>query len=98
MVRHIVFWKLAEEAEGKSKWENAQIIKTQLEALVGKIPGLLSAEVGINENGGEYDAALSSEFENMEALRAYDIHPEHQKVREFVTKVRVSRTAVDYQF
>lgn len=27
MVRHIVFWKLADEAEGRSKWENAKIIK-----------------------------------------------------------------------
>ena len=97
MVRHIVFWKLLEEAEGKTKWENAQIIKEGLEALVGVIPGLIEAEVGLNENGGEYDACLMSKLESMEALKAYDAHPEHVKVREFVGKVRISRVAVDYE-
>jgi hypothetical protein len=33
----------------------------------------------------------------MEALRAYDIHPEHMKVRDFVTEARISRAAVDYE-
>ena len=97
MVRHIVLWRLLEEAEGKNKWENAQIIKEGLEALVGVIPGLLEAEVGINENGGDYHACLNSKFESMEALKAYDVHPEHEKVRDFVTKVRESRVAVDYE-
>lgn len=96
MVKHIVFWKLADTAEGASKLENAKKIKQGLEALEGIIPGLLEAEVGINENGGEYDAALVSSFESMEALKAYDVHPEHQKVRDFVTKVRLSRVAIDY--
>ena len=97
MVRHIVLWRLLEEAEGKNNWENAQIIKEGLEALVGVIPGLLEAEVGINENGGDYHACLNSKFESMEALKAYDVHPEHEKVRDFVTKVRESRVAVDYE-
>ena len=97
MIRHIVFWRLLEEAEGKTKWENAQIIKERLEALVGVIPELLEAEVGINENGGEYHACLNSKFESMEALKAYDGHPEHEKVRDFITKVRESRVAVDYE-
>jgi antibiotic biosynthesis monooxygenase (ABM) superfamily enzyme len=88
---------LLEEAEGKTKFENAQIIKEGLEALVGVIPGLLEAEVGINENGGDYHACLNSKFESMEALKAYDVHPEHEKVRDFVTKVRESRVAVDYE-
>ena len=96
MVKHIVFWKLAPKAEGQDKWENARIIKKELEALVGVIPGLIEAEVGLNENGGEYDAALTALFENMEALKAYDVHPAHQKVRAFATKVRLSRVAVDY--
>ncbi len=96
MVRHIVLWKLHDNAEGKDKWENAEIIKKDLEALVGVIPGLIDAEVGLNENGGEYDAILCTTFESMEALKAYDVHPEHQKIREFISKIRVSRIAADY--
>ena len=58
MVTHIVFWALKDEAEGHSKRENAEHIKEMLEALVGVVPGLIEAKVGINENGGKYDAAL----------------------------------------
>jgi hypothetical protein len=34
MIKHIVFFGLAENAEGKSKAENAQIIKSGLESLI----------------------------------------------------------------
>ena len=51
MVTHIVFWALKDEAEGHDKRENAEHIKELLEALVGVVPGLIKAEVGINENG-----------------------------------------------
>ena len=61
MVTHIVFWALKDEAEGHSKRENAEHIKEMLEALVGVVPGLIEAKVGINENGGKYDAALFSQ-------------------------------------
>ena len=40
MVRHIVFWKLKENAEGNDKLKNAEIIKEKLEALNGKITEL----------------------------------------------------------
>lgn len=75
MVTHIVFWALKDEAEGHTKKENAEHIKEMLEALVGVIPGLVEAKVGINENGGKYDAALFSKFESWDALRAYDSPP-----------------------
>lgn len=64
--------------------------------MVGVIPGLIEAKVGINENGGKYDAALYR-FESMEALHAYDSHPEHLKIREFVKAVRLERESVDFE-
>ena len=97
MVKHIVFWKLKDEAEGNTKLENSKIIKERLESLVGVIPGLIEAEVGINTNGGEYDASLICKFDDMDALKSYDIHPKHQEVRDFITKIRLSRVAVDYE-
>lgn len=98
MIRHIVFWKLAEEAEGKTKAENLSIMKERLEKLVDLIPELISAEVGIGINDGEYDAALTCTFQSIDDLKSYDSHPEHRKVREFITKIRLSRTVVDYEF
>ena len=97
MVTHIVFRALKDEAEGHSKRENAEHIKEMLEALVGVVPGLIEAKVGINENGGKYDAALFSKFESWDALHAYDSHPEHLKVRAFVKAVRLERESVDFE-
>ena len=101
MIKHIVLWKLKDEAEGRSKQENAIELKRQLEDLNGKIPGLLYLEVGINvpENnpGDESDVVLYSEFEDMAALKAYHAHPEHQKIIPFARAVRAERRVVDYE-
>jgi len=94
MIKHTVFWKLKDE----NKEQNMQKIKHDLEALVGKVDGLLSADVGMNFAGGEYDLALVSDFESKEALNAYQTHPLHMKVREFVGSVKVSREAVDFEY
>ncbi len=41
MIKHIVFFGLAENAEGKTKAENAAIIKTELENLKHLIPEIV---------------------------------------------------------
>ena len=46
--KHIVMWKFKEQHNGKSALENAKWMKEQLESLVGAVPELLSAEVGIS--------------------------------------------------
>ena len=48
MIKHIVFFRLQDEAEGHTKLENAQIIKEGLLSLREKIDVLVSEEVGIN--------------------------------------------------
>jgi len=99
MVKHIVCWKLKEEAHGNSKEENARLIKNKLEALKGKIQGLISIEVGINflDSPGNYDVILYSELESQEALDIYQNHPLHQEVLPFIREAVLNRVAVDYQ-
>ena len=48
MIKHIVMWKLKESAEGRTKQENAWMIKQELEQLKGTIREIVSLEVGIN--------------------------------------------------
>lgn len=96
MVTHVVMWKLKDETENGTKQENALKIKEMLEALPEKIAEIKSMQVGVNENGGEYDAILLSKFASYEDLKAYDVHPEHQKVRAFIKEAAVSRAAVDF--
>ena len=96
MVRHIVFWNLRETAEGCSREENALKIKEKLEGLVSVVPGLLSAQVGLNYNPKGYDLCLLAEFADRQAQADYQVHPAHQAVREFVHKVITDRAVVDY--
>lgn len=100
MIHHIVMWKLKDAAEGKSKTENAQLIKEKLESLWGVIPQIAEIRVGINiENKhSTYDIALHSYFHSMDDLMAYQIHPKHNEVADFIGKVREERCCVDYEF
>ncbi len=98
MVKHIVMWKLKEEAHGNDKVTNARLIKEKLEALNGQISGLIRLEVGIDFLGeGNLDVVLCSELENREALDTYQNHPLHQALLPFVKEAVTERKAVDYE-
>ncbi|MBL4930454.1 Dabb family protein [Clostridium paridis] len=99
MIKHIVMWKLQEFAEGKSKEENAKVIKEGLESLINKIDTLKAIEVGINinETAQAFDIVLYSEFDTVEGLDVYQNHPEHLKVAGFVRSVVSERVVADYE-
>ena len=99
MVKHIVLWKLKEHAQGKSKQENADAIKTMIENLNGKIPGLIKLEVGLDFSASESsaDIVLYSEFENRKALENYQTHPLHEEVKPYVLEARSERRVADYE-
>ena len=50
MIKHIVLFKLKTDLSSDEKKSIAQNFKNALESLKGKIPCLLSIEVGVNEN------------------------------------------------
>jgi quinol monooxygenase YgiN len=97
MIKHIVMWRLDEQAGDKA--DNALRLKQSLEGLNGKIPGLLRLEVGIDfsREGESSDVVLYSEFESQQALDAYQKHPAHAEVIPFVKSVRAERRVVDYE-
>ena len=75
MVTHIVMWNLKDEAEGGSREQNAAIMKERLEALVGKIPGLLSLKVNRGVMPGGYDLCLLGQYESLDALKGSAVCP-----------------------
>lgn len=97
MIRHIVAWRLHESALGNGKAENARLMKAKLEALRGRIPGLLRLDVGLDFSATENsaDVVLMSEFDSREALAAYQVHPEHKAVGLFVRAVVCERRLID---
>ena len=100
MITHIVFFRLLDEAEGKTKAQNAAIIKEGLESLITKVPGLKSIQVGVNipdAPATDYDIALTCRFDTWEDLNVYANHPEHLKVAAYIGKCKSSRAACDYE-
>lgn len=96
MVKHIVMWKLKENAAGADKHVNAIEIKKRLESLQGVVPGAFKMEVGINYNPAGYDVVLYSEFNDHDALEGYQIHPEHLRIQQFIREVTAARVVADY--
>lgn len=99
MVVHIVMWRLQESALGHGKAANARLIQEKLEALRGRIPGLRRLEVGLDFSASPASAevVLVTEFDSRAALAAYQAHPEHKAVVDFVTRVVTERRVVDYE-
>jgi hypothetical protein len=97
MIKHIVMFKLKEQAEGATKGVNAARMKTLLEACA-VIPGLRSLEVGLDVaiDATPWDVVLLTEFVDRAALDAYQDHPIHQVAKSFIAKVREQRSVVDY--
>ena len=99
MVKHVIIWTLKDSLTAKEK-ENVKLeAKKNLEALVGKIDGLVDLKIQIDflptSNG---EMMLDSTFESFDALKAYAIHPEHQAVaNEFVRPYTAARSCVDFE-
>lgn len=98
MLTHIVLWKLHDEAGGRTRDENAAIAKQRLEALAGRIPGLLHIEVGTDILGSpaSADLGLYTRMESREALDVYQNHPEHVAIKDFMGEITCARTVIDY--
>ncbi len=100
MIRHIVMFKFMEEAEGRSKQENVAIARGMLEKLRDTVPSLRASELHENHPQAaesNYDLILIADFDDMEGLQSYIVHPDHKAVGQFMRGVRESRTCVDFE-
>ena len=93
MIKHIVVYTLK---EGINKPEAIEIVRSQLEPLVGVIPGLTHMEIRATYQGG-MDYALYSEFESREALADYAGHSAHLAAKEHFWHFLESRVCADYE-
>ena len=91
MVKHIVIYNLK---EGVDKDAAVELIRSVLEPMVGKIPGLTHLEVRRTFNGMDY--ALYSEFESRQALEDYAEHPLHLEAKQHFFHLLDCRYDADY--
>lgn len=98
MVKHIVLFKLKDEVSADEKLAAMNNFKAAIEALPAKIPVIRKIEVGLNMNLGEtWNIALYSEFDTLDDVKSYAVHPDHVAAGKLLATVKESRACVDYE-
>lgn len=99
MVKHVIIWNLKAEFSDEEKLIIKQNAKQNLEALVGKIDGLVDLKIQtefLSTSTGEM--MLDSTFVDFDALRVYATHPLHQEAaNRYVRPFTASRSCVDFE-
>ena len=101
MLKHIVMFKMKAFADGKAAKENIAIGKALALELLSQIPTLKKLEAVTNTDGASEsncELALICDFDDVEGLNAYLIHPRHIEYGNFIKAVRESRSCIDYIF
>ncbi|MGO4102863.1 Dabb family protein [Leifsonia sp. YAF41] len=95
-IRHVVSWQLA-STDPAEKVEQSARIAESLEALVGRIEGLQSLRVGADVvGGGNWDVVLVADFDDVESIDRYQVHPEHVTAAGYIRSVVAQRSCVDF--
>lgn len=98
MIRHIVMWKLTDEAKNNNLQGLVADLKSKFKALMGLVEGLLEIELGLTyDSASEYSLVLCCKFESKEALDGYQIHPAHLAIKDCIKKNTSARIAADYE-
>ncbi len=93
MLTHIVLFKLHDPST-----ENITETVARLKALDGAVPTLRSLEVGVDivRSPRSYDVGLVARFDDRAGLEAYQAHPAHLPVVDYINETMASRVAVDF--
>ncbi|MBQ7954667.1 MAG: Dabb family protein [Lachnospiraceae bacterium] len=99
MVYHIVMWNFKEEVKEQERAGLKREMATNLKALVGKVPGLLSVDFIENPvSSSTHDMALLTTFEKVEDIKNYAVHPQHVYVADtYVRPYTCGRACLDYE-
>ena len=98
MVKHVIIWNFKEELSADEKKVAAAKIKEGIEGLLGKIDGLTDIKVYTNPLASSSgDLILDSTFVDEDALKGYQVNPEHVAVATYVRSQVGSRACFDYE-
>lgn len=99
MVKHIIIWTLKDQYDADEKAKIKEDIKKNLEGLCGVIEGLEEVKVQTDKlPSSSADIMLDSTFSDVDALKAYAVHPEHVKVANtYVRPFVATRSCLDFE-
>jgi hypothetical protein len=90
-------WKFTDEFEGMAKEEIMDKVTEMFVHLKKTIPQIkfMSVERDVLRSERSFDMIYVTEFESLDELEIYRVHPEHMKVAQFIGKVRVAQAVTD---
>lgn len=94
MIKHIVMFKLNDV----SKVEEA---KKRFNKVIENVSELKKGEVVINSADApesNYTIALICDFDSIDDLNAYQIHPVHKEFGAFIADIKTDRACIDYEY
>jgi hypothetical protein len=94
-------WTIREGENPRAKVERMAEVKARLSALPEEISEIESLEVFFNSPlaaPNNFDVLLSATFRTWADLEAYQKHPAHIQVAEYIKNIRHQRAVVDYEY
>ena len=79
--------------------DDAEIGRRRLLSMKGRIPSMLDIEAGIDitRSGRSYELALITRHSDVNGLQAYQDHPVHQEVLDYLKAHSSGSVAVDFE-
>ena len=100
MIKHIVMFKL-KDADGRSEYENALEAQKRFDNVIANVQELRNGEVVINSKDApesNYTISLLCDFDSIDDLNAYQVHPAHIEFGKFIGTVKTDRACIDYEY
>jgi hypothetical protein len=90
-------WKFTDSCDGLNKEEIMDKITGLFTALKATIPEIryMSVERDVLHSERSFDMIYITEFDSLDALEAYRVHPEHVKVAQYIGRVRTAQAVTD---
>ena len=100
MIRHIVMFRLREFGTPEEKTKAIKTVREELLSMKKKIDVIREFEVGVNftVDNSSFDLMINSTFESRDALKAYQVHPDHKAFILFNKDYSVKKAIFDYEF
>jgi quinol monooxygenase YgiN len=96
MIRHLALFTLTDKARDEGLEKVLDKLRNSAVNMVGKIPGLLKAELSLNgAKDSPHDLVFYSEFEDLAALDGYQHNPIHEEHKRFAREYVGNQEVVD---
>ena len=95
MIRHICLYTLTDIAHEEGADDVVAKLNASVKNMVGKVPGLICAEVKRSVSDGEHDLLFYSEFNSMDDITPYLKSELHKAHAQMADKYVCNRKGID---